>query len=442
MKVDLKEQCFENIRIKNISLIGANLVRCDLSGSELDNVIISGVNLNQAKLFNCRWGNIGLHEGINLLFPDGKTIVSCSNDKSIRLWDVKKGKIKSIRRVKREGNPYVSHLRILHQHSAEENFWKQISKLISHNNDVNSVCFSPKGTTIVSGSDDASIRLLDVMTRQQQGKLDGHSNYVISVCFSPDGATIASGNVDESIRLWDVMTGQQKAKLDGHEDCVYTVCFSPDGKTIASGSNDASIRLWDVKTGQQQAKLNDHSEAVYSIYFSPDGTTLASGSSDKSILLWDVKTGQYILSSDNRYKDVLAQFQTSTILNQVLQKRYFFQPYYSNFQYYNFGNFLKSQFRSLRSFNLERRNLPIIRVLICDNYLNLKAAAFWNLYKEGMYYNLNTFQISPKIVNQSGLSFLNFSACSFPQSKIMNQLKGLSEFVIFSLSTNYEKYQY
>ncbi|CAK67962.1 unnamed protein product, partial (macronuclear) [Paramecium tetraurelia] len=62
MKVDLREHSFENIRMRDTSLIGGNFVRCNFNGSEFDNVDISGVNLNQAQLFNCKWKNIKIHE--------------------------------------------------------------------------------------------------------------------------------------------------------------------------------------------------------------------------------------------------------------------------------------------------------------------------------------------------------------------------------------------
>ncbi|CAD8215251.1 unnamed protein product [Paramecium octaurelia] len=165
-----------------------------------------------------------------------------------------------------------------------------------------------------------SIRLWDVKTGQQKAKLDGHSYAVNSICYSPDGTTLASGSADSSIRLWDVKTGQQKAKLDGHSSMVNSICYSPDGTTLASGSADSSIRLWDVKTGQQQAKLNGHSSTVNSIYYSSDGTTLASGSDDNHIRLWDVKTGQQILSSDNCYQDIVAQFSSQNFNNNLIQE--------------------------------------------------------------------------------------------------------------------------
>lgn len=74
----------------------------NLSGSEFDNVEISGINLAGAKLFNCKWKNIKIHE-LNKLeghsgavksvcfSPSGNILASGSDDKSIRFWDIKTG---------------------------------------------------------------------------------------------------------------------------------------------------------------------------------------------------------------------------------------------------------------------------------------------------------------------------------------------------------------
>ncbi|CAD8158478.1 unnamed protein product [Paramecium pentaurelia] len=376
MKVDIRNQSFENIRIKNTSVIGGNFVRCNFSGSDFDNVDISGLNLNGAQLFNCKWKNIKVHE-LNKLdghsssvrsvgntlasgssdqsiliwdvktgqqkaeldghsndvnsvcfSPDGNTLASGSVDKSIRLWDVKTGQ----QRAELDGHlSYVYSVcfspdgNTLASGSVDMSIrlWdvktgQQRAELDGHSNRVWSVCFSPDGNTLASGSGDNSIRIWDVKTGQQKAELDGHSGTVVSVCFSPVGNTLASGSIDNSIRLWDVKTGQQKAELDGHSNDVNSVCFSPDGNTLASGSSDQSIRLWDVKTGQQKAKLDGHTSYVYSVCFSPDGNTLASGSVDKSIRLWDVKTGQEIKSSDKNYKDILAKFKAPLFQNNPL----------------------------------------------------------------------------------------------------------------------------
>merc|ERR1711988_1496189 len=79
--------------------------------------------------------------------------------------------------------------------------------------------------------------------------LSGHSSDVYSVCYSPDGKTLASGSRDSTVRIWDVMSGECVHVLNGHSDEVDSVCYSPDGKTLASGSNNKTVRIWDVMSG-------------------------------------------------------------------------------------------------------------------------------------------------------------------------------------------------
>jgi len=52
------------------------------------------------------------------------------------------------------------------------------------------------------------VRLWDVSTGQCLNTLHGHTSGVWSVGFSPDGSTLVSGSQDETIKLWDVKTGE------------------------------------------------------------------------------------------------------------------------------------------------------------------------------------------------------------------------------------------
>ncbi|CAD8172170.1 unnamed protein product [Paramecium pentaurelia] len=155
--------------------------------------------------------------------------------------------------------------------------------------------------------------LWNVQTRRQDAILKCYNNHVQSVCFSPDGTTLASGSDDKHIKLWNLITRKFKLKLCGHTSLVNSFCFSSDSATLASGSDDKSIRIWHVQTGQQIAKLEGHDSFVNSVCFSPDGTLLASyrgilnSGKDCYIRLWDFKTGYQILDSDKNLKDILAQ---------------------------------------------------------------------------------------------------------------------------------------
>ncbi|CAD8138691.1 unnamed protein product [Paramecium octaurelia] len=338
MKVDLKTQSFKNIKIRNTSLISGHFVKCDLSGSEFNNVIImeliqmepnylivNGRIQKQMKQYSqmvmiavsiqfvsllmvIQWHQVvkiipfvcGMlkKENQNMYY---KVMVSYTKSAShLRIvFQLPLVLHQCIYGTQEQERKYINQMVIvigLIHHDRLICLWDvktglKLAKLYGHRDYVRSVCFSPDGFILASSGDDKSICLWEVKTGQQKAKLDCHTRAVQSVCFSPDSATLASGSDDTSIRLWDVKTEQQKAKLDGHTREVMSVCFSPDGVTLTSGSYQ-EIFLWDAKTQQQIAKLDGHTNTVYSVCFSRDCMTLASGCHDNSICLWDVKTGE------------------------------------------------------------------------------------------------------------------------------------------------------
>ena len=43
----------------------------------------------------------------------------------------------------------------------------------------------------------------------------GHSSSVTSVCFSPDGTRIVSGSWDKTVRIWNAVTGACEVTMEG-----------------------------------------------------------------------------------------------------------------------------------------------------------------------------------------------------------------------------------
>src|SRR5207249_2432916 len=95
--------------------------------------------------------------------------------------------------------------------------------------------------------------LSTLMNHRGQRTLMGHTRAVLSVCFSPDGKRLASGSEDSTLKEWDAATGRNLRTLTGHQGGVFSLSFSPDGKRIASGSwvpyNPGELKLWEATTG-------------------------------------------------------------------------------------------------------------------------------------------------------------------------------------------------
>jgi WD40 repeat protein len=202
------------------------------------------------------------------LSQDGTLVASASSDKTICIWDSSSG--------------------------------KQLRKLEGQDRMVWSISFSLDGSLLVSGSHDGT-RIWDVKTGKNLNIMKGSVN---SVCFSPDGLQVASGSGDGTIRLWDTQSGQEINLLKGHSRSVLCICYSPDGMKIASGSasEDKTVRIWECITGKELMKFEGHQSSVTNVCCSPDGKRLVSSSDDETVKIWNLITGQILKSLKCNYK--------------------------------------------------------------------------------------------------------------------------------------------
>ena len=155
--------------------------------------------------------------------PDGRIVVSGSDDGTLKLWDVASGAL--------------------------------VRTLKGHNQGVWSVAFSPDGRLIVSGGADKTLKLWDAASGALVRTLKGHHQAVRSVAFSPDGRNIVSGGDDKNVMLWEAASGALVRTLKGHNEGVGSVAFSPNGQVIVSGSDDSTVILWDAASGAQVRTL-------------------------------------------------------------------------------------------------------------------------------------------------------------------------------------------
>jgi WD40 repeat protein/tRNA A-37 threonylcarbamoyl transferase component Bud32 len=206
--------------------------------------------------------------------PDNQSVVSGSNDKTLKIWDFNTG--------------------------------KAIRTLSGHQGLISSVAITPDGQTVVSGSYDKTLKMWNVNTGEEIRTLKGHSGEVLSVAISPNGEKIASGSADRSIVIWHLKTGKEILKIPAHTLDVNALAISPNGQLLLSGSDDKTIKLWNLNTGKALRTFEGHLADVNAIAFSPNGEYIATGSDDKTVKLWNLNTGEAIQTFKGHSAEVYA----------------------------------------------------------------------------------------------------------------------------------------
>ena len=210
--------------------------------------------------------------------PDGQTLASGSEDKTIEMWKLEAG--------------------------------KRWYTLTGHSDWVTCVAFCPDGRTLASSGRDKTIQIWDLNKGKWWYALTGHSDRVSAVAFSPNGQVLASSSRDKTVRLWNLNKGKLMSTLIGHAEGVEAVAFSAGGEFLASASRDKTLRLWDWQAGKSLCTLAEHGDWVRSTVFASTppsqgghggtaptrggvggGSILASGSRDGTAKLWRVDAG-------------------------------------------------------------------------------------------------------------------------------------------------------
>ncbi|KAG7274997.1 hypothetical protein CRUP_001090 [Coryphaenoides rupestris] len=190
---------------------------------------------------------------------DSSGLLSCSEDTTIRYWDLGSFTNTALYR----GHAYP----------------------------VWDVDVSPCSLYFASGSHDRTARLWTFSRTYPLRLYAGHLADVDCVKFHPNSNYLATGSTDKTVRLWSAQQGASVRLFTGHRGPVLALAFSPDGKYLASAGEDQRVKLWDLASGGLVKDLRGHTDGVCSLSFSPDSTLVASAATDNSVRVWDVVRG-------------------------------------------------------------------------------------------------------------------------------------------------------
>lgn len=186
-------------------------------------------------------------------------LLSCSADKSIRLW----------------------HL----------NTWQCIAVYKGHLGPVWDITWGPFGHYFLTGSHDKTARLWSTEHIACLRMFVGHDSDVDHVCFHPNNLYVftGSGNHDKTIRMWAITNGFQVRMFTGHTGNITALACSASGKILASADDSGTIILWDLMPGRLLKRMRGHGRGgIWSLAWSVESNVLISGGMDGTVRLWDV----------------------------------------------------------------------------------------------------------------------------------------------------------
>ncbi|AJV24623.1 SCF ubiquitin ligase complex subunit CDC4 [Saccharomyces cerevisiae] len=173
-----------------------------------------------------------------LKYAHGGILVSGSTDRTVRVWDIKKG---CCTHVFKGHNSTVRCLDIVE--------YKNIKYIVTGSRDNTlHVWKLPKESSVPDHGEEHDYPLVFHTPEENPyfvGVLRGHMASVRTV--SGHGNIVVSGSYDNTLIVWDVAQMKCLYILSGHTDRIYSTIYDHERKRCISASMDTTIRIWDLE---------------------------------------------------------------------------------------------------------------------------------------------------------------------------------------------------
>ncbi|CAH2277399.1 apoptotic protease-activating factor 1 isoform X1 [Pelobates cultripes] len=224
--------------------------------------------------------------------PQGSSFLTCSEDQIVKLWEMNKVCKPSGTILQQEYDvafsgdevivlvPDKEQRLLLINGKSEDVVFESSAQDVS----VTCCCLSSDQRLAAFGVEDGALKVIEVPSGKLLQHLDGHRGSVQHCQFTAGEKSLISCSEDSTIRVWDLTT-DQSMELKGHEESVKCFKILPNSRLL-SWSYDGTVKIWDLVTGSMEQDFHSHTGTVLSCDISPDATKFASTSADTTAKIW------------------------------------------------------------------------------------------------------------------------------------------------------------
>lgn len=151
--------------------------------------------------------------------------------------------------------------------------------------------------SVLAISSHADIILVNLVSFETTAIASEHKAEITNISFSPDEISILSTSRDGTIQLWNIKEKTCYHHLVGHKGVVWDAQFHPTLPIIASVSADKTVCLWDIATPvfeiyplQENIWEQCHQNQIFSISYNKDGSKFLTASADTIVRNFSLKS--------------------------------------------------------------------------------------------------------------------------------------------------------
>ena len=227
--------------------------------------------------------------------PDGTRIVSCSDDKTVRVWDMHTGEAVFV--LDSHGwdgmdavavTPDSSKVVATSRSSYGVRVWDlSTGKLVPamKSSGIHSIVITKDGSQLLTCSKE-ELCVWDLVTGKQEMQWPCCVKYSHALAVTPDGCHVVSC-CDNNAHLWNLSTGAEVMVFHAVAELL-GVAVTPDGRHVLAGAKSGNVHVWSISTGKEVTVLQGHIAEVNAVAVSPDGCHVVSCSQDSTVRVWNI----------------------------------------------------------------------------------------------------------------------------------------------------------